>query len=326
MNLPDESRPFDLKIPLRFDVPLSRFSTFQIGGPARFFSEPTTMDELRTLLEFASDQELEVLTIGKGSNVLFPDEGFPGLVITTIHFEHDKIICDPHEETVTASSGVNLYRLALACRDGRLGGTEFLSHIPGTLGGALIMNAGFSRFPGKKMEIGNLVEEVTVLGPDGEERILKREDLEFSYRKSNLDGFMILGAKLKLFRAKPEDIQAEIQASFDYRNRVQDLRYPSAGSVFKNPSPPPSPLGGEGRVRGESSGQMIEKVGLKGKRIGGAMISDRHGNFIVNLGGAKASDVVELIQTAREKVFEAFGIHLEPEIRIIEGPLVQLPS
>ncbi len=308
MSLPVELKVSDLKIPLRSDVPLSRYSTFQIGGPARFFSEPATIHELQSLLDFARAEELPLLVIGKGSNILFPDEGFPGLVVTLIHFEPHRIVFDQEQECLTASGGVNLYRLALAARDGGLGGVEFLSHIPGTLGGALTMNAGFSRFPGRKMEIGDFVEEVKVLGPEGGLRRLGREELRFDYRKTNLDGFVVVEARLKLYRAKPEEIQAEIQASFDYRNRVQDLRYPSAGSVFKNPG------GKQG-----SSGQLIEKVGLKGQRIGGAMISDRHANFIVNVGGAKASEVLALITAAQEKVFEKFGIHLEPEIRIIRN-------
>lgn len=308
MNLPVGLKISDLKIPLRSDVSLSRYSTFQIGGPACFFSEPSTVDELQGLLDFARAEELPFLVIGKGSNVLFPDEGFQGLVVTLIHLEPHSLVFDQAKESVTASAGVNLYRLALAARDAGLGGVEFLSHIPGTLGGALVMNAGFSRFPGRKMEIGDLVEEVTVLGPEGELRRLSREELRFAYRKTNLEGLIVVEARLKLSRAKPEAIQAEIRASFEYRNRVQDLRYPSAGSVFKN---------AEGKQ--DSSGQLIEKVGLKGKRIGGAMISDRHANFMVNVGGARASDILELISLAQKKVFETFEVRLEPEIRIIKS-------
>ena len=302
---------------IRSDVPLHRYSTFQIGGNAGFFSEPANLEELQSLLEFAHSEDLPVLGIGKGSNILFPDEGYPGLVITFIHYEPTRILFDLERETVTASSGVNLYRLALAARDAGLGGVEFLSHIPGTLGGALMMNAGFSRIPGQKMEIGNLVEEVTVLTPGGVLCHLNRDELSFHYRKTSLEGHIILEARLQLHRSKPEDVQAEIEACFSYRNRVQDLRYPSAGSVFKNPSPQSSPQGGEGRVRGESAGQLIEKAGLKGHPIGKAMISDRHANFIVNLGGAQAKDVLDLIHLAQEKVFESFEVRLEPEIRII---------
>lgn len=291
---------------IRTEVPLCRYSTFQIGGAARFFSEPTHLDELKSLLDFARSKELPVLGIGKGSNILFPDEGFPGLVITFIHYEPTRIDFDAERGSVMASSGVNLYRLALAARDAGFGGVEFLSHIPGTLGGALMMNAGFSRIPGEKKEIGNLVEEITVLTPEGIIRSLGREALAFHYRESGLEGSILLEARLKLYRANPEAIQAEIDACFGYRNRVQDLRYPSAGSVFKNPG------GNQG-----SAGQLIEKVGLKGHRAGNATVSDRHANFIVNLGGARASEVLSLIHLAQEKVLEAFDVRLEPEIRII---------
>lgn len=309
MNLPDESKIFEPKTLLRSDVSLARYSTFQIGGNARFFSEPASLEELRFLLDFARTEELPFLAIGKGSNILFPDDGFPGLVITFIHFAPNNIVFDEEREGVTASSGVNLYRLALAARDAGFGGLEFLSHIPGTLGGALMMNAGFSRLPGQKREIGDWVEEVTVITSEGELRCLKREELLFHYRETSLEGMIILEARLKLYRAKPEKIQEEIQACFRYRNGVQDLRYPSAGSVFKNPQ------GKQG-----SSGQLIDKVGLKGKKIGGAMISDRHANFIVNIGGARSTHVKDLITLAQDRVLETFGIHLEPEIRIIRSP------
>lgn len=310
MNSPAESKLAAPKAPLRFNVSLARYSTFQIGGPARYFSEPSNLEDLQAVLHFAREERVAVLAIGKGSNILFPDEGYPGLVITLIHFDPQKIVCDRERATVTAASGVSLYRLALAARDAGLSGTEFLSHIPGTLGGALVMNAGFSRFPGKKMEIGDSVEEVTVLTGEGGIKRLGKEELQFAYRKSNLSGIVILEARLKLFPRDPKEIEKEIHANFSYRNRVQDLRFPSAGSVFKNSG---SPLG--------SSGQLIEKAGLKGTRRGGAMISDKHGNFIVNTGGARASEVLELIALAQRKVFEKFGVRLEPEIRIIRNAL-----
>lgn len=176
------------------------------------------------------------------------------------------------------------------------------------------MNSGFSRFPGRKMEIGDLVEAVTVMTPEGEIETLGRESLEFGYRRSNLGSAYVLSARLKLFPRTRDEIHDEIQANFSTRNRVQDVRYPSAGSVFKNP----------GGAFG-SSGQLIDQVGLKGKRIGGAMISSRHANFIVNLGGAKASDVLQLIELAQHRVFESFGAVLEPEIRIIRN-LVEQPQ
>ena len=321
MNLPGGSKISSLKTLLRSEVLLSRYSTFQIGGKAQYFSEPTSSTELKALVDFARLENLPFLVIGKGSNILFPDEGFPGLVITLIHFQQDHIVFDHTDQSVTASSGINLYRLAVASRDGGMSGLEFLSHVPGTLGGALIMNAGFSRLTGQKREIGDLVHEVTVLDSEGEIRRLGRDELSFQYRQSNLTGFVILEAKLQLTKAQKERIQQEIESNFGYRNGVQDLRYPSAGSVFKNPSSQPAPRSrGKGWVRGESSGQLIDQVGLKGKRIGGAMISDRHANFIVNTGGARAHDVIELVGLAQKRVFEAFGVQLEPEIRIISAP------
>lgn len=294
------------KVIPRRDVSLARFSTFQIGGDAKYFAEPKNLDELKSLLEFAKSEDLPVLGIGKGSNILFPDEEFPGLVITLIHYEPTHIIFHLESTTVSVSSGVNLYRLALAARDAGFGGTEFLSHIPGTVGGALMMNAGFTRIAGEPKEIGSLVEEITALTPTGVIRHLGREEIHFHYRKSGLEGYILLEARLKLYRAKPEDIQREIEACFDYRNTVQDLRYPSVGSIFKNPG---SPHG--------SAGQLVDRAGLKGHRVGNAMISDRHGNFIVNLGGAKAAHVTQLIHLAQEKVFEKFEVRLEPEVRII---------
>ncbi|MBI2167095.1 MAG: UDP-N-acetylmuramate dehydrogenase [Candidatus Omnitrophica bacterium] len=308
MNLPDGLKTAEFRIPLRFDVSLARYSTFQIGGPARYFAEPTTSEELELLLQFARQEKIPFLAIGKGSNLLFPDEGFPGLVATLIHFEPERIVFDKTNYTVTVSSGIHLYRLALAARDQGFGGLEFLSHIPGTVGGALVMNAGFSRFPGRKMEIGDFVQEVSALTPAGEAVRLGRESLEFSYRKSNLEGLVLLGAQLKLFPRDREEIQKEIQANFSYRNKVQDVRYPSVGSVFKNP---PGDSG--------SAGQLIDRAGLKGKRIGGAMISPRHANFIVNVGGARATDVLRLIELVQEKVSELFGVRLEPEVRLLRN-------
>ena len=299
----------DLKSSLRLNVSLAGHSTMQVGGEAKYFAEPSTQEELAELVEFARQENIPFMILGKGSNVIFPDGGFPGLVITLIHYEQDGIVFDPDEPCVTASAGIYLYRLVLACRDQGLAGAEFLANVPGTMGGALIMNAGFSRFPGQTNEIGDLVEEVAVLGADGKKEILAPKDLEFSYRHSNLQDRIILSGKLKLWRRNPQEIEREIRANFDTRNSKQDLRHPSSGSIFKNP-PLPAP----------SAGQLIEQTGLKGMRVGGAMVSAKHGNYIVNGGGARSSDVIQLIQKIQKAVFDATGISLETEVRIIEGP------
>ena len=290
---------------LRHNVDLSNFTTMQVGGTARYFSEPSTEEDLHELLGFAKSENLPYYILGKGSNVIFPDEGFPGLVITLIHYEQERIIFDPENPVVTASAGIHLYRLVVACRERGLGGAEFLCNVPGTVGGGVIMNAGFSRFPGQSNEIGDLIEEICVLNKkDGQKEILTKDKLKFSYRYSNLDGKIVLSATLRLWRRKPEDIQKEIRANFDYRNGKQDLKHPSSGSVFKNPEPPAL-----------SAGKLIDSLGLKGLRVGDAQISEKHGNYIINLGNAKSSDVWALIDQIQRKVFDATGISLEPEVK-----------
>jgi UDP-N-acetylmuramate dehydrogenase len=281
----------------------------QVGGPAQYFAEPTCEEELVEAIEFARHEKIPFIILGKGSNVIFPDEGYPGLVITLIHYEDNRIVFDPERPSVTASGGVHLYRFTLACRDAGLGGAEFLANIPGTVGGALVMNAGFSRFPGQSNEIGDIVEDVTVMDPEGKKERLTRNGLTFSYRRSNLDGRIVLEAKFSLWRRAYGQIEKEIRANFDYRNQKQDLRYPSSGSIFKNP-PPPHP----------SAGQLIERMGLKGAVVGGAMVSTKHGNYIINVGRAKSSDVSALIQKIQQAVLDATEIFLEREVRIIEKP------
>ncbi len=299
----------DLKTLLRRDVRLSQFTTMQVGGLASYFAEPSTEEELLDLLEFAKKEQLPWMMLGKGSNMIFPDEGWPGLIITLIHYELGALHFDKEKSLATASAGINLYRFVLGCRDNGLGGAEFLANIPGTIGGALVMNAGFSRFKGQTSEIGDITEEVTVLNADGVKEILARKDLHFSYRHSNLEGKVVLEGTFRLWRRPAEEIQKEIKANFDYRNTEQDLRFPSSGSIFKNPGP--------GLL---SAGEMIDQLGLKGTRVGDAMVSLKHGNYMINAGKAKSSDLVTLIRKVQKSVLDETGILLEPEVRIIEKP------
>lgn len=289
---------------LRHNVDLSNFTTMQVGGIARYFSEPSTEEELLEVLDYARQENLPYFILGKGSNVIFPDEGYPGVVITLIHYEQDKIIFDSEKPVVTASAGIHLYRFVVACRERGLGGAEFLCNVPGTVGGGLIMNAGFSRFPGQSNEISDLVEEVCVLNKNGQKETLAKDKLEFSYRHSSLEGKIVLSGTFRLWRRKPEDIQKEIRANFDYRNSKQDLKHPSSGSIFKNPGAPHP-----------SAGKLIDELGLKGTRVGDAQVSEKHGNYIINLGNAKSSDVWDLIALVQKKVFDATGISLEPEVK-----------
>ncbi len=301
------SLPTGSKTLLRHNVDLSSFCTMQVGGISKYFAEPSTEEELLEVLDFARHENLPYFILGKGSNVIFPDEGYPGVVITLIHYEQDKIVFDSEKPLVTASAGIHLYRLVVACREHHLGGAEFLCNVPGTVGGGLIMNAGFSRFPGQTNEIGDITEEVCVLNEDGRKEILSKSQLEFSYRKSNLAGKIILSGTFHLWKRPSEEIQKEIRANFDYRNGKQDLKHPSSGSIFKNP-PAPQP----------SAGKLIDQLGLKGLRVGDAMISLKHGNYIINAGEAKSADVFALIEKVQKTVLDATGIFLEPEVKKIE--------
>lgn len=305
MSLPEGSISL-----IQNNVPLCRYSTFQIGGVARYFALPANREQLASVLNFQRNSGLPHILIGRGSNILFPDDGYPGLVTSLQKFETDHVYFNSNG-TVKASAGVSLFKLSALCQEHGASGLEFTCHIPGTVGGAVWMNAGFGR-PGKSYrEIKDALECITILDESGEIKVLQTDDIQFEYRSSNLQKCLVLDATFRIQHSKPEKVREEVRANFAYRNFVQDLRYPSAGSVFKNPK----------KTSEFSSGQLIDRVGLKGMRIGGAMISEKHGNFIVNVGQARSSDVLALIQTAKHRVFESYGIELEPEVKIILPPV-----
>ena len=293
-------------LPIQSNVPLCRYSTFQIGGPARYFIQPTDREQLLAALDFQKLEGIPYVVVGRGSNVLFPDEGYPGLVISLQKFESSHVYCDS-DGIMKASAGVSLFRLSALCQEKGASGLEFTCHIPGSVGGAVQMNAGFGR-PGRPyLEIKNVLESISVLTPERKLSRMASDQIHFGYRTSDLQDYLILDATFRIEPSTPAKVREEVRANFAYRNSVQDLRYPSAGSVFKNPK-------SQSRF---SSGQLIEKAGLKGARVGGAMISEKHGNFFLNVGGAKAADVLTLIEIAKGRVHEQFGIDLEPEVKII---------
>ena len=296
----------DIKAPIHPDVLLAPHSTFKIGGPARFFAEPQTTEELSQTLEFRKQEGLAVLVVGRGSNLLFSDYGYNGLVLSLRKLESERAVF-LEDSRLRVPSGMGLFRLALLGQQNSLGGTEFLCHIPGTVGGAVVMNAGFSR-PGEQWhEIREIVESVTVMSLDGLTSVLTPEQLGFGYRKSVLTGeTIVLNALLKLYPKPANKIEEEIKANFAYRDSVQDLRFPSGGSTFKNPAGHPL-----------TSGQLLDRAGMKGFRSGGAMISERHANFFINIDHAKANDVLKLMAVAKKRVLEQFGVTLEPEIRFV---------
>ncbi len=291
---------------LQRNVPLAPFTTLRLGGPAAYFAEPESEEALVKLLGWAGREKMPFFILGNGSNVIFQDEGYDGLVVSMRRFRNDLLKMDLDRSRVTVSAGVSLARLVRFCQEYGLGGTEFLAQIPGTVGGAIVMNAGFSRHAGQRNEIGDLVLEVRALRKDGEIVVLGSEDLRFSYRKSDLETYVVLEATLRVWRRPKDWIQAEMRSNQVFRKVRQDMTGPNAGSIFKNP------LGLKA-----AAGALIEKAGLKGKRVGGMQVSEKHANYFINTGGATCGDAVQLIQEIQRTVFNATGITLEPEVRIV---------
>lgn len=280
--------------------PLSRHCTFRIGGPARYFARPQDEASLLALVGALRAAGAPFLAVGKGSNLLFPDEGYDGVVVEV---GRALSACEIDGATVRAQAGISLTSLAKQTARAGLAGLEFASGIPGTLGGGLFMNAG--AYGG---QLSDVVESARVLGPDGEVRTVRVADGDFGYRKSPFStGDIVLDAVLRLTPDDADSVLARI-ADLDERRRTkQPLEYPSAGSTFKRPP-------------GNYASALVDQAGLKGYRVGGAEVSEKHAGFVVNKGGATAADVLAVIRHAQETVRERFGVQLEPEVRIVENP------
>ncbi|MSQ35931.1 MAG: UDP-N-acetylmuramate dehydrogenase [Dehalococcoidia bacterium] len=282
-------------IDVRTQVPLARHTYLRIGGPARFFAEPRSLDEVALLFAWARSVPVAVRVIGGGSNILVADEGVDALVITLrracgqVRFDGTR---------VTAGAAVMLPALARAAAAEGLSGLEFAVGIPGSLGGALQTNAGI----GDGRSIGPLIDSVDVLGARGP-LALPREELRFGYRESSLrgSGVMVTAAALQLGPRPREAIEAEMRRLLTARAAAQPTAQPNAGSVFRNPP-------------GDHAGRLIEAAGCKGLAVGGARVSELHANFIVHDGGATARDVAALMRELQERVQAHAGIWLVPEI------------
>ena len=278
--------------------PMSRHTSFRIGGPAKRMAYPESGEQLAALVGLAGECGVETLVIGKGTNLLIPDEGLDRLVIDTSAAMHGMALGE--EGRITADAGVSLVRLAeFACRNG-LTGLEFAHGIPGTLGGAVCMNAG--AYGG---EMAQVIESVTALFSDGV-KTLALEELDLSYRHSVFSDrpeAVVLGATVKLQPGEEADIRAKMQELMGRRKSTQPLEYPSAGSTFKRPV-------------GYFAGTLIDQCGLKGLTVGGAQVSEKHAGFVINTGGATFADVTELMRQVQQRVFDATGVRLEPEVRI----------
>lgn len=290
------------KIRFKANEPAWPHTSLKVGGKADLMLWVSDDGQLRRSLEFAREKGLTARVIGRGTNLLIPDQGIRGMVIILAGNYRNRILLETGEKfkEIMAGAGAVLAGLGAFAMKNGISGMECLSGIPGTLGGALLMNAGAGG-----QEIASLVESVRIMDMEGRVRDLPREEIHFNYRNSSLrDMGIILGAKLRLAMGEPVEILKKMKEHRRWRKSTQPLEYHSAGSVFKNPV-------------GDSAGRLIESAGLKGMRVGGAEISKKHANFIINIGGAKASDVLDLIHIARTKVMEKFGVNLELEIQVI---------
>lgn len=289
----------ELKGRVRFKEPLSIHTTLHIGGPADVWVEPDNFAELRKIICRCVKEKIPYLVIGKGSNILFSDSGFRGVIIclnapafTKIEFKGNYVSC---------GAGSPLNQLIKQTKVRGLGGLEFLAGIPATVAGALVMNAGNCRD-----SIGSLVQSVTVMDCKGKKKALKGKQLRFAYRQSNFNSYILLEAVLRLVKRNPAEIGKDIVANLSRKRKRQDLAAKSAGCIFKNP------------LQGLTAAEMIESCGLKHLRRGQAEISAKHANFFVNRNDAKAQDILYLINLVQGKVKKRFGVSLEPEIRIVK--------
>ncbi len=282
---------------VRLDEPMARHTSLRVGGPADLFCVCETVADLGSALDVLAEEGVEVTVVGKGTNLLVADAGYRGAIIT-LGREFKRHVVDG-EILRAGAACVLAYLVRDAYRSG-LAGLAFAVGIPGTLGGAIAGNAG-----SREEWIGSIVESVTVYEAGGGLRRLLGSDVAWGYRTSDLGSRgVIVEAAMRLREADPDAIRATMEEALERRKRTQPLGVPSAGSTFKNPP-------------GDSAGRLIESVGLKNTRLGGARVSDVHANFIVNEGGATAADIIGLIRKVRTAVRDAYGIELEPEVRFL---------
>lgn len=277
--------------------PMKKHTTFRIGGPARFFAQPRNVRELETLIIYCKEKNLNYLILGNGSNVLFADEGYDGMVIqigsnmSEICVEGTKIVAD---------AGAILARTANCAYEAGLTGMEFAAGIPGSVGGAIVMNAG--AYGG---EMKDIVEAVDILDADGIVRRYTCDEMQFSYRHSSVDASrIVLRVVFSLQTGDKTAIQARMNELSEARRSKQPLEYPSAGSTFKRPE-------------GYFAAKLIDDSGLRGYRCGGAMVSEKHCGFVVNVDQATCADVCAVMQHVEAVVKEKYDVTLEPEVRII---------
>lgn len=277
---------------------MSRHTSFRIGGPADYFVEPASVDELAGVLSLARQEKVPFFIVGNGSNLLVSDEGFRGMIV---HTGGSLRSISVEGDVIYAQAGALLGAVAGAALEAGLTGMEFAAGIPGTLGGAVCMNAG--AYGG---EMKDILLDAEVLTQDGERLVIPVEELDLSYRHSIIfeKNYIVLAAHIRLSRGDKTQIRNRMNELAGARKEKQPLEYPSAGSTFKRPE-------------GYFAGKLIQDARLKGYTVGGAQVSEKHSGFVINRGGATAEEVRFLIRQVRSKVKQQFGVELEPEVRML---------
>ena len=283
---------------VRLHEPMKKHTTFRIGGPADYYLCPHSTEELQKILQICRENKLEFFILGNGSNLLVSDKGYRGVVIQLWKNFSD---IETEDNTITVKAGALLSKVAAEALEESLTGMEFASGIPGTMGGAVMMNAG--AYGG---EMKDIIREVTVLTREGELLTLSKEEMNFGYRTSVVKekGYVVISAVLQLRKGDREEIRKVMDELKERRVTKQPLDMPSAGSTFKRPE-------------GYFAGKLIMDAGLRGFSVGGAQISEKHCGFVVNKGDATAADVLGLIGEVQKRVQEKFGVALEPEVKFL---------
>lgn len=280
-------------IPFRRNEPLSKYTTFKVGGPASYLVEPRTTDELASVVKKCRAEGERLYVLGGGSNLIVRDEGVNGIVIRTSSL---KSFAEDGKGGFTVGCGYQLSQIVHESLDKGFSGLEALTGIPGSVGGAVRMNAG-----GKYGEIGGMVRSVEVIGDDGAPRILEAKELRFGYRSSNLKERVISSVTLRLGRESLEAARESYRKIMEEKRGAQPFGTSNAGCTFKNPP-------------GGKAGRLIDEAGLKGAKIGRARVSELHANFLINEGGCSADDLLKLITQIQERVAEKSGVSLELEV------------
>jgi UDP-N-acetylmuramate dehydrogenase len=275
--------------------PLAKYTSMKVGGPADYYVEPADKADVVQLVQYLRQQAIPYLILGRGSNLLVSDEGFRGVVINV---EEGLSKVELHGDVVLAEAGAKMSKFVEFCIQHEFAGVEMLAGIPGTVGGAIVMNAG-----AHGGEISDYLIEVEVLRNDQVQRV-KKEDARFAYRTSAFTQDVVLSATFQLPKSNKEELIKRRSEFLRKRNLTQPTNLPNTGSMFKNP-------------RGNYAAKLIEQAGLKGKRVGDAQISKKHANFIVNLGNARAADIMTLIDLAQRTVYQNTGIRLELEVKLV---------